>query len=57
MGLTTPTGPYFDLQQLNAMPLAAMRQGVERIAAGHEQIMRSIDQIAEHRSDRHGHLA
>jgi hypothetical protein len=36
----------FDQQQLNAMSLDAMRKGVERVAAGHEQIMRSIDQIA-----------
>jgi len=40
--------PSFDQQQFNAMSLNidAIRQGIDRIAAGHEQIMRSVDQIA-----------
>ena len=48
IGLAAPAAPSFDQQQLNAMSLNidAMRQSVDRIAAGHEQIMRSIDQIA-----------
>jgi hypothetical protein len=40
--------PSFDQQQLSAMSLNldAVRQRIDRIAAGQEQIMRSIDQIA-----------
>jgi hypothetical protein len=42
-----PTAPSFD-QQLSAMSLDlnALRQSIDRIAAGQEQITRSIDQIA-----------
>jgi hypothetical protein len=42
-----PATPPFD-QQLNAMSLdlTAVRQSIDRIAAGQEQITRSIDQIA-----------
>jgi hypothetical protein len=43
-GLAAPTAP-FDRQQLKAS-LEAMRQSIDRIIAGHELIMRSIDQIA-----------
>jgi hypothetical protein len=67
IGLTAPTGPSFDQLRLNAMSLDAifdqlqlnatsldaMRKGVERVDAGHEQIMRSIDQIAAGFSDGH----
>jgi hypothetical protein len=42
-----PATPSFD-QQLSAMSLDlnAVRQSIDRIAAGLEQLMRSIDQIA-----------
>jgi hypothetical protein len=42
-GLAGPAAP-FDQQQLKAS-LEAMRQSIDRIVAGHELIMRSIDQI------------
>ncbi|MBO0758388.1 MAG: hypothetical protein J2P54_21265 [Bradyrhizobiaceae bacterium] len=51
--LAAPTGPSSDQQQLNAMSIDAMRQEVERIAAGHEQLMRGIDQIAARIRDGH----
>jgi hypothetical protein len=43
-GLAAPAAP-FDQQQLNAV-LDAMRQSIDRLVAGHELILRSIDQIA-----------
>jgi hypothetical protein len=43
-GPAAPTAP-FDRQQLKAS-LEAIRQSIDRIIAGHELIMRSIDQIA-----------
>jgi hypothetical protein len=46
VGLVAPTTPSFDQQQLNAMSFDEMRQSVDRIAAGQEQITRRIDQIA-----------
>jgi hypothetical protein len=42
-GLAAPAAP-FDQQELRAS-LEAMRQSIDRIVAGHELIMRSIDQI------------
>jgi hypothetical protein len=46
--LAAPATPSFDQQQINAMSLNidAVRQSVDRIAAGQEQITRSIDQVA-----------
>jgi hypothetical protein len=46
IGLATPPTPSPDQQQLNAMSLDAMRPSVDRIAVGHELILRSIDQTA-----------
>jgi hypothetical protein len=48
IALPAPATPSFDQQQLRAMSLNfdALRQSIERIAAGQEQIVRSIDQIA-----------
>jgi hypothetical protein len=43
-GLVAPAAP-FDQQQLNTS-LDAMRQSIDRLAAAHEQILRSIGQIA-----------
>ena len=43
-GLAATAAP-FDLQQLNAS-LDAMLQSIDRLVAGHELILRSIDQIA-----------
>jgi hypothetical protein len=43
-GLAAPAAP-FDLQRLNAS-LDAMLQSIDRLVAGHELILRSIDQIA-----------
>jgi hypothetical protein len=43
-GLAAPAAP-FDQQQLNTS-LDAMRQSIDRLAAAHEQISRSIGQIA-----------
>jgi hypothetical protein len=43
-GLAAPAAP-FDQQQLSAS-LDAMRQTIERLVAGHELILRSIDEIA-----------
>jgi hypothetical protein len=48
IALAAAATPSFDQQQLSAMSLNldAVRQSIDRIAAGQEQIMRSIDQIA-----------
>jgi hypothetical protein len=48
IALAAPATPSFDQQQLSAMSLDldAVRQSIDRIAAGQEQIIRSIDQIA-----------
>ena len=48
IALAAPAAPSFDQQQLNTMSLDldAVRQSIDRIAAGQEQITRSIDQIA-----------
>jgi hypothetical protein len=48
IALAAPATPFFDQQQLSAMSLNldAVRQSIDRIAAGQEQIMRSIYQIA-----------
>jgi len=48
IALAAPATPSLDPQQLSAMSLNldAVRQSVDRIVAGQEQIMRSIDQIA-----------
>jgi hypothetical protein len=48
IAVAAPATPSFDQQQLNAMSLNidALRQSVDRIAAGQEQITRSIDQVA-----------
>jgi hypothetical protein len=43
-GLAAPATP-FDQQQLSAS-LDAMRQSIDRLVAGHELILRSIDEIA-----------
>jgi hypothetical protein len=43
-GLAAPAAP-FDQQQLSAS-LDAMRQSIDRLVAGHELILRSIDEIA-----------
>jgi hypothetical protein len=47
IALAAPATPSFDQQQLSAMSLNldAVRQSIDRIAAGQEQIMRSIYQI------------
>jgi hypothetical protein len=45
--LAAPAAPSLDLQRLNAMSLDAMRQSIDWIAAGQEEIARSIDQIAK----------
>jgi hypothetical protein len=46
VGLAAPADPSFDQHQLNAMSLDGMRQSVDRIAAGQEQMTQRIDQIA-----------
>ncbi len=47
IALAASATPSFDQQQLNAMSLDAMRQSIDQIAAGQEEIARSIDQIAK----------
>ena len=46
--LAPPAAPSFDQQQLSAMSLNldAVRQSIDRIVAGQEQMTRSVDQIA-----------
>jgi hypothetical protein len=48
IALAAPAAPSFDHQQLSTMSLDldAVQQSIDRIAAGQEQITRSIDQIA-----------
>jgi hypothetical protein len=48
IALAVPSTPSFDQQQISAMSLDldALRQSIERIAAGQERTTRSIDQIA-----------
>jgi hypothetical protein len=48
IALAAPATPSFDHQQLSTMSLDldAVQQSIDRIAAGQEQISRSIDQIA-----------
>src|SRR6266852_8077731 len=46
IALAAPAAPSPDQQQLNAMPLDAVRQSVDRIAASQEQITHSVDRIA-----------
>jgi hypothetical protein len=48
IALAAPVTPSFDQQQLSTMSLDldAVQQSIDRIAAGQEQITRSIDQIA-----------
>ncbi len=50
IALAAPAAPSPDQQQLNAMSLDAVRQSIDRIAAGiaasQEQITRSVDRIA-----------
>jgi hypothetical protein len=53
--LTAPSAP-FDQQQLNAS-LDAMRQSIDRLVAGHELILRSIDQIATRVTADHEQIA
>jgi hypothetical protein len=43
---TAQAAPSPDQQQLNAMSLDAVRQMVDRVAAGQEQITRAVDRIA-----------
>jgi hypothetical protein len=45
VGLATRAAPSFDQHELTALSLDAMRQSVDRIAAGQELIVRSIDQM------------
>jgi hypothetical protein len=45
VGLAARAAPSFDQQQLTALSLDAVRQSVDRIAAGQELIVRSIDQM------------
>ena len=56
VGLATPAAPSLDQQHLNAMSLDAIRQSVDRIAAGHELILRSIDQIATRTAASHAQI-
>src|SRR6266852_1399512 len=50
IALAAPAAPSPDQQRLNAMPLDAVRQSIDRIATGiaasQEQITRSVDRIA-----------
>ena len=45
IALAAPAAPSPD-QQVNAMSLDAVRQSVDSIATGQEQIMRSVDRVA-----------
>ncbi len=47
IGLAAPAAPSFDQQQVNAMSLDPIRQSIDQISAGQEQIALSIDQIAK----------
>jgi hypothetical protein len=51
IGRATPAAPSFDQRQGDATSLDAIRQSVDRISAGYDQIMRSIEQIATRTTD------
>jgi septal ring factor EnvC (AmiA/AmiB activator) len=46
IALAAPAASFSDQQQLNAMALDAVRQSLDRIAAGQEEITHSVDRIA-----------